>query len=141
VEEKTLHIKSSLSELASVRSEVLSFLGNDVPELWRGRIVLCIDEALSNVMRHGYLGAEDGDIELGMKRMPDGYSFLISDRAPEFNPLDKKKSENHNNDGVGGFGVDVYRRFMDAEYAARDQGGNLLTLSWRRTRDEDTVSG
>jgi serine/threonine-protein kinase RsbW len=142
VREKSLHLKSSLSELAFVRSEIFTFIGDDVSELWKGRIVLSIDEALSNVMRHGYRGREDGDIVIIFKEEASGYVFIISDQAPPYNPLSEDNlGDAVHVDGIGGLGIGVYRRFMNAEYGINEQGGNCLTLSWERKHEEDTVTG
>lgn len=138
VKEKILHLKSSLTELSEVRSDVLLFL-DGVSELWKGRIVLSVDEALSNVMRHGYSGCDDGDICLQMKEYTTGFVFVIIDQAQPYNPLESVSDADP--DGTGGFGVGVYRKFMNAEYEISEQGGNRLTLSWEKIQDEDTVSG
>ncbi len=86
-----IRIKSELSELNPLREEIekiLSFL--DILEL--NRIVLAIDEVVSNIIEHGYKFDSKNIIEINLT-INNEQDLLIEilDNAPYFNPLIQTK--------------------------------------------------
>jgi serine/threonine-protein kinase RsbW len=131
LKKKKVIFSSRLDELARIRSEIERFIGDDLDKISRNRVILSLDEAVSNIIRHGYKGAESGSIELSMSRSPKFISFTLCDEAPPYNPLDAilPDLETHFDNGrEGGLGVDLYRKLMKVSYTKTKKGGNRLTL-------------
>jgi serine/threonine-protein kinase RsbW len=130
--DRILTITSRLEELSHVRHEVETFIGNTADEITTVRIVLSIDEAVANIITHGYRGSPDGIIEIHMKSSGNDFSFIITDNAPPFNPLavdEPDIARYHSEGSSGGLGIDVYRRLMNARYERTENGGNRLILT------------
>ncbi len=97
-----------------------------------GRVILAVDEAVSNVIVHGYKYDESKSIEIEMDSDPEFFTFTISDSAPLYNPLDSASPDidcYHENGHNGGLGVDIYKRIMNVSYELNDNGGNRLILT------------
>jgi len=92
-------------------------------------IVLAVDEACQNVVRHAYVGDLDGDMVVEVQRENGDYRILIRDFAP---PVDESniKPRDLNDVRPGGLGVHFIREVMDAmDYLPPPDGqGNLLRL-------------
>jgi len=62
-----LRITSDPANLAPVRHDIESFCSAcGFDEEARGEIVLCVNEAMANITRHAYKGAEDRPIEISV---------------------------------------------------------------------------
>lgn len=128
---RSLSIPARLSELCTVREAVQDFIGPDLGENEAGRVILAIDEAVSNIIIHGYKCDENQKVDIDMESGPDSFTFVISDTAPEYNPLSSAPPDigtYHENGLSSGLGVDVYRRVMKVQYIRDTEGGNRLIL-------------
>lgn len=106
------------------------------PELCCGQMALAVDEALCNVMKHGYDGREDQPISLGLQiheKNGEGdessIRVVIEDRAKQVDP---KTICGRDLQDVrpGGLGVHMIREIMDdAIYEKREGGGMRLIMS------------
>jgi anti-sigma regulatory factor (Ser/Thr protein kinase) len=87
--------------------------------VWRNKfaIDLCLEEALSNVIRHGYTGMQDRSVSVRFTMPRESYfEFVIEDEAPHFNPLDAPElpALNAGEDiRIGGQGIRFLREFSD----------------------------
>ena len=98
-------------------------------------IALAVDEALTNVIRHGYQRRSDGRIwvtvwplNTGDSDTTVGMRIVIDDEAPQVDPT-RIKGRDLNEIRPGGLGVHIIRELMDrAEYSKRDGVGMRLTL-------------
>jgi sigma-B regulation protein RsbU (phosphoserine phosphatase) len=92
-------------------------------------IVLAIDEACQNIIRHAYRGDSDNVIELEVEHRGDNLVFSLADHAP---PIDPSKVKPRDLDDVrpGGLGTYFIRRVMDeVEFKIPASGsGNLLRM-------------
>ncbi len=107
-------------------------------ETEKGRVVLAVDEAVSNVIVHGYKYDESKIIDIDINSDSDAFTLIISDKADEFNPLETASPDidcYHENGHDGGLGVDIYRRIMKANYERNTGGGNRLTLIKERINE------
>ena len=105
-----------------VRPEILGDLG------------LVVDEAVTNIVVHGYAN-DGGPVEILVRRDGEELQIVILDRAAEFDaervetphldaPLARRK--------FGGMGVYLIRKLTDeAEFGRRPGGGNELRMRWR----------
>lgn len=124
-------IPGRLEKLSDVRAEVSGFISGLFDDITANRIILSVDEALSNIIRHGY-GESEGTIRLDLEKTTDALSITITDDAPLFNPLDIDQPQGEdlmNRNNSGGLGIDFYRRMMTAKYEQTTTGGNRLILS------------
>lgn len=105
-----------------------------VPPEVRWRFLVAVDEALSNIVRHGYRG-ERGLISLAFALDGDILSVSVVDSAPMFNPLLAPPSNlgDGSSPRTGGVGIALVRALMDeVRYEWRDRQ-NHLTIA-RRVR-------
>lgn len=80
------------------------------------KIVLAVDEACTNVIKHAYQNAPDRSIQIEI--MPDGKTFQVSviDEGKSFNPNSAKMpdlKQHLSNFRRGGLGVYLMRTLMD----------------------------
>ena len=97
------------------------------------RIVLAVDEALANVIVHGYQRREDGSIRVDIFRVGDhaataGIRIVIEDDGRTVDPATIRSRELADI-RPGGLGVHIIREIMDqVTYEPRPSGGMRLTL-------------
>jgi serine/threonine-protein kinase RsbW len=92
---------------------------------------LAVEEACTNIMKHGYAGA-DGPIRLAMSIEHDRIVAVLCDEAPTFDPdsatppdLDSGWEERR----IGGLGWHLIRQMTDEVHHESGAGrGNRLTL-------------
>lgn len=103
------------------------------PELDCNKIALAVDEALCNIMRHGYESKPDQPIWLAVWPLQpseggSGIRIVIEDLARQIEPEKIKGRELHDVK-PGGLGVHVIKEVMDKVcYEKRPQGGMRLTM-------------
>ena len=92
-------------------------------------VVLALDEACQNVIRHAYGGPSEDEIELTVRSRPGRLVFRLRDFAA---PVDPSKIKPRDLDDVrpGGLGTHLIQEVMDeVQYLRPSQGeGNLLRL-------------
>jgi sigma-B regulation protein RsbU (phosphoserine phosphatase) len=92
-------------------------------------IVLAIDEACQNIIRHAYHGECDDIIELEIEHRGDELIFSLTDHAPAIDPS-QIKPRDLDDVRPGGLGTHFIRLVMDeADYLKPPSGrGNLLKM-------------
>lgn len=108
------------------------------------RISLAVDEALCNIIKHGYDRREDGRIWISLSALSTdhpGIHIVLEDRARQVDPS-VIRSRDLDDVRPGGLGVHLIREVMDeVTYAARPGGGMRLTLTKRLPRMLPAVAG
>lgn len=131
----TLEMPSNAMYLCAVRcfiSEVCRRHG--FVDMQTSQVVLAVDEALANVMKHGYQGRPDGRITLRVMPVTDeakgpGLSFTIDDWGRQVDPA-TIKSRDLADIRPGGLGVHIIRQVMDsATYETPPGQGMRLTMT------------
>jgi len=129
-----LELTSSTKCLSVVRGAVErmaaleGFNGDDTHEL-----TLAIDEALANVIKHGYESRDDQPIELTLRavRSPGGIpglSILVRDYGRQVDPS-TIQGRDLNEVRPGGLGVHIIQTVMDeVEYSCPTGGGMQLRM-------------
>jgi anti-sigma regulatory factor (Ser/Thr protein kinase) len=95
------------------------------------KIALAVDEALCNVIKHGYGKSPDGwiwmDVWIGSDERP-GMTIVVQDRAMQVDP-ELIRSRDLDDIRPGGLGVHIIREVMDdVRYEKREGGGMCLTM-------------
>ncbi|MEQ8504673.1 MAG: SpoIIE family protein phosphatase [Rhodospirillales bacterium] len=101
-------------------------------------VILAVDEACQNVVRHAYGGRDDGEIAVELRR--DGEDFVVEVQdfaAPVV--LDTIKGRDLDDIRPGGLGVHLIREVMDdVQFVTPPAGvGNLLQLRKRLQKKSD----
>jgi sigma-B regulation protein RsbU (phosphoserine phosphatase) len=95
-------------------------------------VVMAVDEACQNVIRHAYGDSCSGDLLLEVDRDEDTLVFCLKDFAP---PVDHSKIRPRELDDVrpGGLGTHLIREVMDSTGFVEDPPGcgNLLRMEKR----------
>jgi anti-sigma regulatory factor (Ser/Thr protein kinase) len=136
----SLTIQSRLEDIARLWPWVESLAAEHVvPAGTLYAIHLCLEEALSNVIRHGYRGANDQFIKVECAPGAGELAFIIEDQAPAFNPLsaaveDTPAPASIGDIPLGGQGIRLMRKFAGRLAYQRLPGGNRLTISFPTPR-------
>ena len=125
-------ILSQTANLPGVRKEaerVCNALGFDDTAI--GAVMLSVDEALTNIIRHCYHGREDQRIDIEFATQghpPEALRILLRDYGKFVDPA-TIKSRDLADVRPGGLGVHIISNCMDhVQYAPAEGGGTALTL-------------
>ena len=128
-----LSILSTPDHLPVVRAaleRLCALIGFDEASV--GDVVLAVDEALTNVIRHAYDGRADRPIEVTLRPLSPGESPRLEIRLRDWGrqtDLARIKSRDLDEIRPGGLGVHIMKRCMDSvRYDHVPDGGTLLTM-------------
>jgi len=137
-----LELRAGLDSLAEIRSfvgETARELGLDGPAV--EDIKVCVDEAATNIVKHGY-GGKEGDLWVELYRADGEVVVKIVDRAPPFDPELATEPELGlplHDRPVGGMGVYLMKTLTDGlSHSTSPGGGNELVLRKRITGTGDS---
>ena len=130
--EATLRIPSEAGQLAQVRAFVRdATVALGAPASVTDDLVQAVDEAVCNVIVHGYAGSA-GEIEIDAERVDGAIRIRILDRGPAFDPTAAPPPDltvPPRGRKPGGMGIHLVRSGTDeVQYRARPGGGNELRL-------------
>jgi serine/threonine-protein kinase RsbW len=134
--EEQLTLRSRLSELSQAYAWVERLASQHaIPDATQFAMNLCLEEVLSNIIRHGYCGQPDRCIKVRFTHPGEGYFvFVVEDEAPRFNPLEVPEPppiKSLEQIPVGGRGISLLRQFAHTlEYQATPSG-NRLSIGFR----------
>ncbi len=141
--EPRLTLKCRLDELVLVWPWVEALVGQyAMPAQTHYAIQLCLEEALSNIMRHGYKGRADQTITVDFSPAGKGNEevtelvFIIEDHAPPFDPLaafaacPAPHPASIEELEPGGQGIRLMQKFASRIVWEPLPGGNRLTLAF-----------
>lgn len=114
---KELLIKSRTENLTKVREFISSAAEEvNIPQDIAGDVVLAVDEACTNIIKHAYKFFPDGDIKIKLKYSEQKIVVQITDHGAPFSPetvptpdLQKYFEEKR----VGGLGMYLMKSLMD----------------------------
>ena len=132
-----LRIHPDLGELARIRSEVAGAIRvGGFPEAYINRILIAVDEAVTNIIEHGYEGPVNGVIEIVCEVEPETFTISIIDQGASFDPrsMTDVDIQRHVAQGkAGGLGIFLIRKIMDVvDYHHETGRHNRLTMVKRR---------
>ena len=133
-----LQILSRPELLAPVRALVNTMAAHEgLDDLAACHLILAMDEALTNVIRHGYDGDPNGRIWIAISTLDEGAGIrvVIEDRARTVDP-DALQSRDLEDIRPGGLGMHLMRTLVDLfEHLPRADGGMRVVLEKRAIRD------
>ncbi|HMV42708.1 MAG TPA: ATP-binding protein [Leptospiraceae bacterium] len=130
---------NQLSILSNVRTKINDFIGSDLDNILKNRIILSIDEAISNIIEHGFPEVKDSLISVYARLEKDKITFVLEDEGIPFNPLTKPPVDvdEHLELGEdGGMGIHIVQKIMNVEYE-RVHLKNRLTLTKNFTEETE----
>ena len=135
-----LEVRSDPKLLGSVRSLVRSWVDSwDIDEKTADDVVLAIDEACTNAIRHAYEGRCDGSVELTLHAAEEHLEFQVSDtgvscpaECTERRPL---QSPDVDDLQPGGLGIQlIHKVFDEVDFWPGVSGGNCVTMKLKRLK-------
>jgi anti-sigma regulatory factor (Ser/Thr protein kinase) len=124
-----LEIRSDPSQLGAVRQKVESFARSaGFDETCAGQVVLAMDEALTNIIRHAYEGRNDQPIEIDLSVCGGKLCVVLRDYGRVAQPS-SIRSRDLSDVRPGGLGVHIITQCMESvEYVPAEGGGTRLTM-------------
>jgi len=123
-------VKASACQLKHIRHQVMAVVeAVGFETKCCQEIILSLDEAVTNIIRHAYKDQTDGEIELEIKKQNQTLVFYLRDFAPEVYDSSIKPRD-LSNPLPGQMGINFIDTVMDSwEFATPKDGyGNLLIM-------------
>jgi serine/threonine-protein kinase RsbW len=124
---KKVEFSSHTGNLALMRNYVRAFLdGFPFSEKERTLMVLGVDEACTNIIRHAYHLQDDQPIALSMEAKPDCVCMRLRDYGRQ-SPPEKMQGRAHDLIKPGGLGLHLIRTAFDnVDYILKRKGTELV---------------
>ncbi len=134
--EHRLVIPGELGELARVSAWLDAVARDaDLADALVFRLQLCLEEAVSNIIRHGFRGRPARPVEITLRLDPHHVAADIVDEGAPFDPTQAaglRRPATLEEATVGGYGLHLLRQYASAAEYRRDQDRNRLTLTFER---------
>ena len=136
-----LALRGVLSEIARIPLWINSLAsGYAIPDDVQLAINLCLEEVVSNVIRHGYCGEANRSVLIRFSNPRERYFvFTVEDEAPHFDPLiapELPEISPRESIRIGGQGIRFLRRFTDALEYEPTPIGNRLSMGFSASKSE-----
>ena len=133
--EAQLTLHGQLADLALVPPWIESLASKyGIPASTQFAMNLCLEEVLSNIIRHGYAGKPDRHIVIRyISDESKSCLLVIDDEAPLFNPIaaeDPPVEETLDGTRVGGLGIRLLRNFAASLKYEPTLAGNRLIIGF-----------
>lgn len=128
-----LVVKSTTDNLAKIRD----FIRNSARTIGFeddiiGKIILAVDEACTNIIKHAYRYNSEGIIEINIKSEKSKFTIQITDNGINFDPEaipEPDIKEYHKQHRSGGLGMFLIKKLMDeVQYRNLANNRNQVTL-------------
>jgi serine/threonine-protein kinase RsbW len=131
-------LRGGLSEIERLHAWIAGLASrHGIPGNLQFAMNLCLEEALSNIIQHGYGGQRDGSVTVRFTTPRAGYFvYVVDDEAPYFNPLDAPELpalSPHAEFRIGGQGLRLLRGFADTLEYEPTPTGNRLRIGFSGT--------
>ena len=134
----SVRVSRNLSEIGRVSSVLESLCQEqNVAEDARLDIQVCLEEGLTNVIRHSRPPESEDEIWVLASITPTEIEIRIEDNGSAFNPLSQPPPPLHlglRERPAGGLGVHLIRTLMDRVEYERQPGCNCLTMTKKMLR-------
>ncbi len=132
--EPRLTLKSQLEDLVRVLPWAQALAARySVPADTQFAIQLCLEEALSNIVRHGYRGQPNQSITVECAPAAAELVFTVEDKAPPFDPfaaVPPAAPASIQELEPGGQGIRLMQKFASRHDYQQLPSGNRLTLAF-----------
>jgi len=109
----------------------------DAPPAVHADLRLAVEEAFTNIVRHGYAGRAPGPVTIELRAAPGELVVRLEDEARTFDPASVDTpalAADWSEREIGGLGWHLIGKLMDeVHHAPRHPAGNTLTLVKRWT--------
>jgi len=131
--EKELLVKSTTDNLAIIRDFIKSAANQSgFSEDSAGKIILAVDEACTNIIKHAYKYSPEGSILIKIKFNDPKFSISITDEGSHFDPNkvpEPDLREYYKQKRVGGLGMFLIKKLMDeVNYSTLSGNKNQVIL-------------
>ena len=130
-----LDVKNEISEVERANDVLRElWVRCALPQDFEVPVTMCLEEVLSNIIRHGCLPGQDYDIKVRYRILNDGIEVEVSDNARAFDPLSLPPPDLTvplEQRKAGGLGVFLVRKIMDEVYYEHRDGRNHLLFRKR----------
>lgn len=131
---KTLKVKSRTENLSQIRDFVNSSASDvNIPADIVENIILAVDEACTNIIKHAYKYSPDGEILIKIKPSSSKFVVSIIDNGISFEPEtipEPDLQKYYRQRRVGGLGVYLMKTLMDdVKYISKPGKYNEVLLS------------
>lgn len=127
-----LEITSDMQNLAVVSDFILDIAKqSNLDDKTTDHLQMALDEAVTNVMEHGYAGRSDGIIKIDCRVDKRSVQIEIRDQGEPFDPDQIKEPDVTSplsERAIGGLGVFFMRKLMDQVEFSRDRRGNRTRM-------------
>jgi serine/threonine-protein kinase RsbW len=132
---KTKHfvIDNRIGEIPFLAEKIEELAGKwELPESLTMNINLVLEEALSNIIFYAYNDNRKHQIKISMTLINKNLTFKITDNGIPFDPFSLPQPDislSAEERPVGGLGIFLISKFMDAVHYSRQNNMNILTLN------------
>jgi sigma-B regulation protein RsbU (phosphoserine phosphatase) len=129
----TLHDVSEIPKLQRFMQAVSEHA--DLDHALSLNLNLALEEAVSNVLLYAYPDAADKKVDIKAVVLEDRVDFTVSDSGVPFDPTakaDPDLSADLKDRPIGGLGIFLVKRIMDAVSYRREDGKNILSMTKKR---------
>lgn len=131
----TIRITASVSEIERLNRLVRQFGElHELPSRILYAVNLALDEAVTNVVLHGYEGKDGGKVAIRIDIADGRLTATVEDAGLEFDPLSLPTPNLQaplEERAIGGLGIHLMRSLMDEVAYSRRDSLNVLTLRKR----------
>ncbi len=129
---KLLTVAADKDNLNRVVAFVDAFLErHGCPMKAQMQIDLCVEEIFVNIANYAYPG-KTGDAEIRLAETDGTVTLIFTDRGKPYNPLKRRDPDitlSAKDRQIGGLGIFLVKRSMDAVSYRYEDGKNILTLT------------
>jgi anti-sigma regulatory factor (Ser/Thr protein kinase) len=140
-----LTVKNRIDELEPAALAVGQFLDEHAIDPRAAYSVnLALEEMLTNIIKYGYDDAGEHEIVIRAAVAPQWARLTLEDDGHEFDPLaapDPDTGADIAQRKIGGLGIHLVRRMVNAMRYRREHGRNILEIEVARGQDEELRSG
>jgi len=131
--ERELIVKSSTDNLSIIREFTkTAAVESGFSDETVGKIILAVDEACTNVIKHAYKYSPEGEILITINFENQKFTISITDEGTRFNPgnvPDPDLKEYHKQKRIGGLGMFLMKKLMDdVKYINLSENKNQVVL-------------
>lgn len=126
-----INIKSNPSELKDLRVQIKKYLEENFKDLKVDEILLAIDEAVQNVIRHAYEMKAGQPIDIEVQKA-NNFSIKIRDygKQVKLSSIAPRKLDEVRPGGLGVHFIRTICKNVKYEHAKDNKGGTILTLDF-----------